>query len=77
MSDAETVYTSERDSCNDSEVVVYQNIHRVGSRESLFYTPVAMGGTVNMGGMLDSCSIACSISEKAEMKLREAGVITD
>lgn len=76
MTDAETVYTSVRDSCNDS-VVVYQNIHRVGNSDSLFYTPVAMGGAVKMGGMLDSGSMACSISEKAEMKLRETGVITD
>lgn len=76
MSDAETLYTSVRDSCNDSEVV-YQNIHRVGSSDSLFYTPVVMGGTVKIGGMLDSGSMACSISEAAEMKLREVGVITD
>lgn len=74
MLDAETVYTSVKDSCNDSEVVVYQSIHRVGSSDSLFYT---MGETVKMGGMLDSGSMACSISETAEMTLREAGVITD
>ena len=30
-----------------------------------------------MGGMLDSGSMACSISENAEQKLRQAGVITD
>ena len=77
MFDAETVYTSARDLCSDSEVVVYQNIHRVGSSDSLFYTPVAMGGIVKVGGMLDSGSMACSISEKAEMRLRETGVITD
>lgn len=77
MSDAERIYTSVRDSCNDSEVVVYQNIHRVGSSDSLFYTPVVMGETVKMGGMLDSGSMACSISETAERKLIEAGVITD
>ncbi|KAM7370275.1 hypothetical protein PAMP_011541 [Pampus punctatissimus] len=77
MSDAETVYTSVRDSCSDSEVVVYQNVHRIGSSDSLFYTTVDMGGTVKIGGMLDSGSMACSISEAAEVKLREAGVISD
>lgn len=77
MSDAETVYTSVRDSCSDSEVVVYQNVHRIGSSDSLFYTTVDMGGSVKIGGMLDSGSMACSISEAAEVKLREAGVITD
>lgn len=76
MSDAETVYTSVKDSCSDSEVV-YQNVHRIGNSDSLFYTTVDMGGTVKIGGMLDSGSMACSISETAEAKLREAGVITD
>lgn len=77
MSDAETVYTSEKNSCSSSGVVVYQNVHRVSSSDSLFYTSVNMGGTFNMGGMLDSGSMACSISEAAEVKLKEAGVITD
>lgn len=78
MFDAETVYTSVKDSCNDSEVVVvYQNIHRVGNSDSLFYTSVIMGDSVKMGGMLDSGSMACSINEAAETKLRDAGVITD
>lgn len=54
MFDAETVYTAVKDSCNNSEVVVYQNIHRAGNSESLFYTPVAMGGAVTLGGMLGS-----------------------
>ena len=77
MSDAETVYTSVRGSCNESEVVVYLNIDKVGSSDSLFHTPVVMGGTVKLGGMLDSGSMAGSISETAEMRLREAGVLTD
>lgn len=63
-------------SCTDSEVV-HQNIHRVGSSDSLFYTPVTMGDRVTVGGMLDCGSMACSISEAAEMKLVEAGVITN
>ena len=36
-----------------------------------------MGGTVKIGGMLDSGLLACSISETAEMKLREAWMIMD
>lgn len=32
---------------------------------------------MKIGGMLDSGSTACSISETAEVKIREAGVITD
>ncbi|KAL1246992.1 hypothetical protein QQF64_034535 [Cirrhinus molitorella] len=76
-SDAESVYISARDSSHDSEIVVYQNIHRVSSSESLFYTPVLLGGTMKIGGMLDTGSMACSMSEEAEMKMKEAGVIND
>lgn len=36
LSEAETIYTSVRDSCTDSEVVVYQNIYRAGSSDILF-----------------------------------------
>lgn len=75
-SDAESVYISARDSSHDSEIV-YQNIHRVCSSESLFYTPVLLGGTMKIGGMLDTGSMACSMSEEAEMKMKEAGVIND
>ena len=76
MSDAVTVYTSVRDLCGDAEVV-YQNIHRIGNSDSLFYTPVGLGENLMLGGMLDSGSMACSINEVAEIKMREAGVITD
>ena len=75
VSDAETVYISVKDSCNDS-TVVYQNIHRIGNSDGLFYTPAVVNGLV-LGGMLDSGSMACSINEKTEMKLRNAGSITD
>lgn len=50
MSDAETVYSSVKDSCSDSEVV-YQNVHRIGNSDSLFYKTVDMGGTVKLGGI--------------------------
>lgn len=32
---------------------------------------------MTIGGMLDTGSMACSISEKAEMKMKGAGVITE
>lgn len=56
---------SARDSCSDSEVV-YQNVHRDGSSDNLFDTPVLIGGSLTIGGMLDTGSMACSISEMAE-----------
>lgn len=77
FSDAESVYSSALESCSSHETVVYQNIHKIGSSDSLFYTTVLFDASVQMGGMLDSGSMACSISERAEQRLRDAGILTD
>ena len=74
ISDAELIYATNKISCNNTQVV-FQNTHKVGGSDSLFYTPVSIGDTVTLNAMLDSGSMACTISETAEIKLREAGVI--
>lgn len=74
--DAESVYEEARQKCKDSEVI-FQNVHKVGNSDSLFYTPVTFGGLLKMGGMLDSGSMACSMNEAAEVTLRESGLISD
>ncbi len=55
--------------------MVYQNTHVIGGQDSLFYTPVTIGEKVTLGAMLDSGSMACTLSDTAEMKLRKAGVV--
>ncbi len=55
--------------------MVYQNTHVIGGQGSLFYTPVTIGEKVTLGAMLDSGSMACTLSDTAEMKLRKAGVV--
>ncbi len=55
--------------------MVYQNTHVIGGHDSLFYTPVTIGEKVTLGAMLDSGSMACTLSDTAEMKLRKAGVV--
>lgn len=77
FSDAVSIYSSAQESCSSHETVVFQSLQKVGSSDSLFYTDVTFGGSVQMGGMLDSGSMACSISENAEQTLRHAGVLTD
>lgn len=52
-------------------------MHIVGGRDSLFYTPVKIGDTVTLDAMLDSGSMACTINESAEMKLRSAGAVDE
>ena len=41
---------------------------------SLFYTPVKVENKVTLGAMLDSGSMACSLSTEAQKKLIDAGV---
>lgn len=74
ISDAELVYVANKSISDDSEDVVYQNTHIVGGSDSLFYTPVTVGDTVTLNAMLDSGSMACTMSRVAEAKLREAGL---
>jgi hypothetical protein len=57
-----------------SETVVIQNTQKLRSSDSLFYTPVKVENKVTLGAMLDSGSMACSLSAVARKKLINAGV---
>lgn len=59
------------------ENVVFQNTNIVCSSDSLFYAPVMVADKVVLDGMHDSGSMACTMSESAEQKFLEAGVISD
>lgn len=49
-----------------SSKVIMQNIRRMGPFDELFYTPVSINNTFQVQGMLDSGSMACTLSEQAE-----------
>ncbi len=74
--ESQNAYLSAKVNCDHSEVI-YQNIHVVGGRDSLFYTPVKIGEVVSLNAMLDSGSMACTINESAEMTLRSAGAVDE
>lgn len=57
--------------------VVYQNTHIVGGSDSLFYTPVKIGGKVTLDAMLDSGSMTCTISTSALRSLFAAGAVSE
>lgn len=75
-SDAETVYTTRKSSCNDTQVVGFQNTHTVGGSDSVSNTLVMVGNKVALNAMVDSGSMACTINGTAEIKFIEAGVVT-
>ena len=57
--------------------IVYQNTQNVGGSDSLFYVPVKVGGKVTLGGMLDSGSMACTVSDTARCNLLSAGAVCE
>lgn len=74
--DAAELYKSIKD-LSKSETVIIQNTQKIRSNDSLFYTPVKVSDAVTLGAMLDSGSMACSLSEEARLKLLNAGVVQD
>lgn len=57
--------------------VIVQNTQRVGPFDELFYTPVVMNNTFQVQGMLDSGSMACTLSERAEQKMMSENVLSE
>lgn len=49
--------------------VIFQNTHRVQRIDSLFYTPATVWGNLELKAMVDSGSMACTLSEAAERHL--------
>lgn len=73
--DVDAVSTLIKDFCESTENVIVQNTNTLSKSDSLFYTPVIVGNKLTLGGMLDSGSMACTMSESAEAKLLDAGVL--
>ena len=49
--------------------VIAQNTQTVEPYDELFYAPVSVNNKFQMRGMLDSGSMACTLSEEAEKKM--------
>lgn len=61
---------AERPTSNSN--VVYQ---RVVGNASLFYAPILVQGSVELKALIDSGSMPCTLSEVAEYKLIDEGVL--
>ena len=58
----------------DQRLLSFRILKKLRSSDSLFYTPVKVENKVTLGAMLDSGSMACSLSAVARKKLINAGV---
>lgn len=76
VANVENMFMSAKQSCC-SENVVFQNTNVICRSDSLFYAPVIVADKVVLDGMLDSGSMACTMSESTEQKLLDAEIISD
>uniref|UniRef100_A0A8C2FH10 Gypsy retrotransposon integrase-like protein 1 n=1 Tax=Cyprinus carpio TaxID=7962 RepID=A0A8C2FH10_CYPCA len=58
-------------------MVLFQNVTQLARADSLFYTDVLVNDSIPLRALLDSGSMACTISEVAESRLLDAGMSLD
>ena len=74
-SDLELLYVNTCSAMPEGYRVVVQGSAEVPAFSELFYTQVGVNDAVELKGMIDSGSMACTLNEEAECSLREAGVL--
>lgn len=74
--DLESVYSDFCSNIDDKTKVIFQNVQRLNTNDDLFFTDVLVQDVVLLRGMLDSGSVACTISCQALSKLIEAKVLS-
>lgn len=72
--DIKVVYTESLKSAPANTHVLFQNISRLEKADSLFYTDAQVGDKVSLQALLDTGSMACTISVEAEQLLENAGL---
>lgn len=73
--DLEKTYEILCSDAKEGEKIVMLGSQEVEAFSDLFYTSVSVHGKVQLKGMLDTGSMACTLSEHAEQRLLEAGAL--
>ncbi|KAF0038026.1 hypothetical protein F2P81_010900 [Scophthalmus maximus] len=73
--DLSSVYEESCKSAQSDSIIVCQNIHFL--ENALFFTDVLVNDKVVLQGMLDSDSMACTMSEVDEEELHKAGLLSE
>ncbi|KAK0137889.1 Retrovirus-related Pol polyprotein from transposon 297 [Merluccius polli] len=73
--DIESVYLYFCETLPKSSKVIMQKTMRTAQSDSLFYTSVLVQGKIELKGMLDTGSMATTLSADVVPRLREAGVL--
>ena len=72
IDDSESLYEFYSNSIPSSKTVIFQGTQKIPKTDILFYTPVDVGTKLTLKAMIDSGSMACTLSEAAEARLRQA-----
>uniref|UniRef100_A0A3B1JBI6 Gypsy retrotransposon integrase-like protein 1 n=1 Tax=Astyanax mexicanus TaxID=7994 RepID=A0A3B1JBI6_ASTMX len=72
--DGKSLYEECCKSASSKNEVLFQNVMKLEKADSLFYTDVLVKGQVSLRALLDSGSMACTINEEAEQKLKSSGI---
>lgn len=75
--DIQSVYAESLKSAPPGAVVLFQNITRLNKADSLFYTNAQVNDKVPLEALLDTGSMACTISEEAEQVLKDVGLASE
>lgn len=71
--DMQSVYAESLKSAPLGAFVLFQNITQLNKSDSLFYTNAQVDDKTSLQALLDTGSIACTISEEAEQMLKNVG----
>lgn len=74
--DLESIYSQICSSVEDKSQVIFQNTQKLSSHDNLMYTTVLVQGSVELNAMVDSGSMACTLSSHALSLLERADVLT-
>lgn len=74
--DVMSVYSGACASEKPNVKVIYQNIHKVAPNDDLFYTSVGVNDVMELRAMIDSGSMACTLTSEAVPRLCEAGALS-
>lgn len=72
-----SLYEESCKSVQHDSIVICQNIHRLEKADDLFYTDVLVNDKIGLQALLDSGSMACTMSEGAEEELHKAGLLSE
>ena len=72
-----SLYEESCKSAQNDSVIICQKIHRLEKADDLFYTDVLVNDQIGLQALLDSGSMACTVSEDAEEELHKAGLLPE